>query len=131
MSTVAPPAQGTWWDRDAICARVLARLRLHVGDADADRIRELADIAAGHINNELDRATAMTPASAVDPDTLEPLDTNVTPTILEALERVTVELYTRGKSDLRDVGLIVSDTSAVIDVVRDDISTNKSRFGFA
>lgn len=135
MTCVYPPAQGSWWDLDEVAADVLARLRLVAGDPDEGRIRELVVVAAGYINNELDRATAMTPASAVDPDTLEPLETNVTPTILEALSRVTIELYRRGRVLRRDQRNNTVDpgfeTAPVIDVVREDISAHKSRFGFS
>lgn len=128
--TVSPPAQGVWWDTSTTVARVLARLRLSPTDVDVDRVRVLVGVAAVHINNELDRSTPMTAASATDPDTGAPLESNVTPSILEALERVTVELYSRGKTDVRD-GSIVVDTAAVVDVVRQDISSHKSRFGIS
>jgi hypothetical protein len=119
-----------WWDTSTTVARVLARLRLSPTDVDVDRVRVLVGVAAVHINNELDRSTPMTAASATDPDTGAPLESNVTPSILEALERVTVELYSRGKTDVRD-GSIVVDTAAVVDVVRQDISSHKSRFGIS
>lgn len=142
MSLVAPPAQGNWFDADEVTAKVLARLRLTAGDTDESRIRALVDVAAGHINNELDRATPMTAATALDvddvdedDDTTELASTNVTPVILEALERVTIELYRRGRVDRRDaagtIDAVGIDTIPVIEVVRDDISAHKSRFGFA
>lgn len=134
--TVCPPAQGDWYDLDTVVADVLARLRLQTTDVDEPRIRSLVAVAAMQINDELDRRYPMTAASGIDStdldedlDVTEPLLTNVTPTILEALSRLVIELYRRGRTDTQ--GNIVVEVGAAIDVVAGDISPHKSRFGIA
>lgn len=134
--TVSPPAQGDWYDLDTVVADVLARLRLQSTDVDEPRIRALVPAAAVQINDELDRVWAMTPAGTVDTadvdedlDVTELLETNVTPDILDALSRLTIEMFRRGRSD-RDGNFPVEIGSA-LDVVVGDLSTHKSRFGIA
>lgn len=136
MSHVLPPAQGAWYDLDTVVADVLARLRLLESDVDEPRIRLLVPSAAVLINDELDREYPMTAASGVDSDDLdedldvtEPLATNVTPDILDALSRLTIELYRRGRSDTQ--GNFPVEVGSAIDVVIGELSTHKSRFGIA
>lgn len=136
MPHIAPPAQGEWYDLDTVVADVLARLRLGSVDVDEPRIRGLVAVAAMHINDELDRVYPMTAASGIDTEDLdedldvtEPLATNVTPTILEALSRLTIELYRRGRTDVQ--GNVVVELGAAIDVIVDDIRPHKSRWGWA
>lgn len=125
--TIAPPAQGAWYDVDDVTTKVLARLRLVVSDVDRTRIAQLVDVAAGLINNELDRGNPMTPV--VDQD--QP-DTMVTPDILEALERVTVELYARGRVSAPGGVLVTGmSTGEAIDIVRAELGPHKSRWGLA
>lgn len=134
--TVPPPAQGDWYVLADVVADVLARLRLFAGDVDETRIQALVPVAAMHINDELDREFAMTPAGTVDTtdvdedlDVTELLETNVTPTILEALSRLTIELYRRGRADA--AGNVLVEVGAAIDAVVDDIAPHKSRWGLA
>lgn len=134
--SVCPPAQGVWYDLDTVVADVLARLRLPLTDVDEPRIRGLVAVAAMQINNELDRRYPMTAASGIDTEDLdedldvtEALATNVTPTILEALSRLTIELYRRGRSDTQ--GNFPVEFGAPIEVVLADISPHKSRWGIA
>lgn len=134
--TVYPPAQGDWYDLDTVVADVLARLRLQENDVDEPRIRELVPVAAMQINNYLDRVYAMTPAGTADTadvdedgDVAELLETNVTPTILDALKRLTIELYGRGRSDRN--GSVAVEIGDPLDVVLDDLTSHKSRWGFA
>jgi hypothetical protein len=127
VTIVAPPAQGTWYNLGQVVTKVLNQLRLAGTDVDKTRIEQLVPVAAGLINGELDRVNPLTPVVAKDqPDTM------VTPGILEALERLTIELYARGKVDTPGGTLLTSEaTSAAIDVVREDISGAKSRWGIA
>lgn len=118
MSHVAPPAQGTWYNVNLVVPKVLARLQLKADDPLEPRVRELVDVAAGHINNELDRVTDMPSVEL--------------PALLDALERVTLELFRRGRTDRGQGGEFAPlDVSPVIDIVRDDISPYKSRMGLA
>ena len=133
---VSPPAQGAWYDLDTVVADVLARLRLTGTDVDEPRIRALVPSAAVLINAELDRVYPMTPVGTVDVDDVdedadvtELLETNVTPDILEALARLTIELYRRGRSDTQ--GNFPVEFGSAIDVVAGDLSSHKSRFGIA
>lgn len=134
--TVYPPAQGEWWNLDTVVADVLARLRLQATDVDELRIRALVPAAAVQINDELDRVWAMTPEGTVDTadvdedlDVTEPLETNVTPDILDALSRLTIELYRRGRSD-RD-GNFPVEIGPAIDVVVGELASHRSRWGIA
>lgn len=134
--SVAPPAQGDWYDLTEITADVLARLRLSEGDVDASRIEALVPVAAMHINDELDRVNELTPEGTIDTedvdqdeDITELNPNNVTPTILEALKRLTIELYRRGKVG-RD-GNVPVEFGPAIEVVQGDLSPHKSRWGLA
>lgn len=134
--TVCPPAQGDWYDLDTVVADVLARLRVGQTDVDEPRIRSLVPAAAVLLNDELDRVYPMTAASGIDSsdldedsDVTELLATNVTPDILDALSRLTIELYRRGRSDTQ--GNFPLEVGSAIDVVAGDLASHRSRFGIA
>lgn len=127
MTVIAPPAQGAWYDVDDVASRVLARLRLPNVDVDKARIARLVDVAAGLINTELDRVNPMSLTVAQD----QPA-TMVTPTIIDALERLTIELYARGRVDrVEGVLVTVGAMGAALDVVRPELEGHKSRWGIA
>lgn len=133
---VPPPAQGDWYVLDTVVADVLSRLRLQGTDVDEPRVRSLVPAAAVQINGELDRVYAMTPAGTADVDDVdedadvaELLETNVTPDIIDALVRLTIELYRRGRSDTQNNFPLES--GSAIDVVIGDLSTHESRWGIA
>lgn len=134
--TVCPPAQGDWYDLDTVVADVLARLRLSGTDVDQPRIRSAVAAAAVLINDELDRVYPMTAASGIDSsdldedlDVTEPLATNVTADILDSLSRLTIEVYRRGRSDTQ--GNFPVEVGSAIDVVAGELSSHKSRWGWA
>lgn len=134
--TACPPAQGDWYDLDTVVADVLARLRIGGTDVDEPRIRLAVGAAAVLINDELDRVYAMTPLGTADTadvdedlDVTELLETNVTPDILDVLSRLTIEIYRRGRSDTQ--GNFPFEAGSAIDVVVGDLSSHKSRWGFA
>src|SRR5262245_60030499 len=93
---IPPPAHGYWYDLDSTVNVVLQRLRLRGTDIDASKIRDLVPVAATMIDNELDRVNPMTNVSAAPPVSASWSSVSAwggpTPTIIEALVRLTVEL---------------------------------------
>jgi hypothetical protein len=77
MSDVAAPSQAEWWDADLALTNVLHRLRLTDADIDSDRIVELIPVAGRLVNDELDAV----------------LDVAIDPTLQQAVETVTIDLY--------------------------------------
>lgn len=133
---VSPPAQGAWYDLETVVSDVLGRLRLQGTDVDEPRIRSLVPSAAVQINDELDRVYEMTPEGTADVDDVdedaditELLATNVTPDILDALARLTIELYRRGRSDTK--GNFPVEFGSALDAVLPELASHKSRFGIA
>lgn len=123
---VPPPAHGYWYDLEATVTAVLARLRLLNTDVDEPIIRGLVPVAATMIDNELDRVNALTPVtvSAAPPVTAAWASVSAwsgpTPTILEALTQLTVDLYT----GVVPVGGDLGQAGALV-------APHKSRFGIA
>lgn len=130
---VTPPAQGDWYDLEAITNDVLARLRLRQADVDRDRVKQLVLVAAAQINLRLDRAYPMTPIDATDedPDDPQPLPTNVTADILDALRNTTIELYLRRGPVPKDA-VTVGEVVSALDAAAPDLEEgHRSRWGLA
>lgn len=125
-----PPAQGEWFDLQAITDEVLGRLRLRSADVDRSRVEQLVPVAAQQINIRLDRAYPMTPLGTVDDDDVL-LPTNVTEDILDALRNVTVELYLR-RGPVPANAVSVGEVVAAIDAAAPDLEEgHRSRWGLA
>lgn len=123
--TVPPPAHGYWYDLNATVSAVMARLRLMNTDVDQPRIVQLVPVAAMMVDNELDRVNPLTYVSAAPPvsaawSTVSAWD-GPTPTIIEALISLTVDLY-------NGVVPIDGDNLGVADAL---LGPHKSRFGIA
>jgi hypothetical protein len=121
---IPPPAHGYWYDLDSTVRAVLKRLRLLNTDIDEPRIRELVPVAATMIDNELDRVNPLAHVSAAPAVTAAWASASAwegpTPTILEALIQLTVDVYTGVVpvgDDLGQAGVLVA--------------PHKSRFGIA
>lgn len=129
---VTPPAQGDWFDLEAITDDVLAQLRERASSTDRPWIERCVQSAATQINIRLDRAYPMTPFDAVDDeDPPAPLPTNVTHDILDALRDTTIELFLRRGPVPRDA-VTVGEIASALDAAAPGIEEgHKSRFGFA
>ena len=115
---VPPPAQGEWYDADVITEAVLSRLRLRTNDLDKDRVLALVPVAAGEINNRLDRVHEMTPET-------------VPQGVLEALRNVTVEMYLR-RGPVPAGVISLDDLAGIVDAAAPDFDTAyRSRMGWA
>lgn len=123
---VPPAAQGYWYDLPWTVNAVLARLRLMNTDIDQPRIVQLVPVAAGMVNNELDRVNPLTniSVSAAPPvtaawSTVSAWD-GPTPAIIEALIQLTVDLY---------IGVVPIDGD--LGAAGALLGPHKSRFGIA
>lgn len=122
---IPPPAHGYWYDLESTVTSVLAKLRLLNTDIDEPRIRELVPVAATMIDNELDRVNPMTNVSAAPPVSAAWSSVSAwsgpTPTIIQALIQLTVDLY---------VGVVSMDDGS-LGTAGGLVAPHKSRFGIA
>lgn len=131
---VPPPAQGYWYNLDATVTEVLKRLRLLQVDIDEPRIRSLVPVAATLINDELDRVNPLTSIMASQaPPVTAPWSVvsawdGPTPTIIEALTLLTIELY---RGNTTELGQTPAPFGVPADVVTSLLSGHKSRWGIA
>lgn len=133
---VPPPAQGYWYDLNATVATVMDRLRLQgTNDPDKARITSLVPVAATLINDELDRVNPLTSVLAsTNPPVTAPWSvvsawSGPTPTIIEALVLLTIELYRGNPTELGQP--TTAGVAVPIDVVTSLLSGHKSRWGIA
>jgi hypothetical protein len=125
---IPPPAHGYWYDLDSTVRAVLDRLRLLQTHIDEPRIRQLVPVAATMIDNELDRVNPLTNVSvSANPPVTAAWSTvsawdGPTPTIIEALIRLTVDVYT---------GVVPFDAGGDLGAAGVIVAPHKSRFGIA
>lgn len=118
-TSLAPPAQGVWWDARVVGDAVMGRLRLLNTDIDRPRIDAAVATAGELINDRLDRINALAVADAP-------------PTMFDALREVAVEVYLRRGVNPDGVIGGILDGLSPIDVAAPDLEyAHKARWGLA